>query len=126
MHRFLLVLVVSSACAAKYAPGSPPPPRGDNSHSEIERLSAEIDNAIANGKVEPLNVKPLHLEDPTCKPAATDTCNQSCTLSDSVCENADKICKLAEKLPGDTYAADKCRSATDSCKRTRESCCGCQ
>jgi hypothetical protein len=124
MQRLLLLaLVTSSACSAKTKEAVPP--RDTDSHGEIDRLASEIDTALANGKVEPLNVKPLHLDDQSCKPAATDACTQSCTLSDSVCENADKICKLADKLPGDTWASQKCQSATDSCKHTHEACCSC-
>ncbi|MFN0247261.1 MAG: hypothetical protein ACKV2T_10270 [Kofleriaceae bacterium] len=109
--------------------------------NEIDRLAKEIDDALAGAGVatlapstcemshsctaEPFGMPP-RASDPACKPPATDTCTQSCTLSDSVCANADKICTLAKQLGGaDDYANEKCQSANDSCKRTRDRCCGC-
>lgn len=129
-----------SAAPAGSAETSPSPMPGDP-HNEIDRLAAEIDTALANAgaatgqpsacatshscTAEPYGMPP-RIEDPTCKPAATDVCTQACTLSDSVCSNADKICKIAKQLGGsDDYANDKCQSGNDSCKRTREKCCGC-
>lgn len=109
--------------------------------NEIDRLSQEIDAQLANSGVatmtpaaceathactaQPYDVTP-RVEDSTCKPATTDVCTQSCTLSDSVCDNAGKICNIATQLGGaDAYANAKCQSGNDACKRTREKCCGC-
>lgn len=110
-------------------------------HDEIDALAAQIDDALVKANVppsspsaceaahsctaEPYDVKP-RIEDPTCKAPTSDTCTQSCTLSDSVCDNAGKICRIAKELGGaDSYASSKCQSANDSCKRTRETCCSC-
>ncbi len=64
--------------------------------------------------------------DASCKHSNSDTCTQSCTLSDSICTNADKICKLAAKLQGDDWAAGKCTQAKQSCDQAHESCCTCK
>ncbi len=138
-----------AACGAQKSKSSmPAPTAGEASpatmpgdpRNEIDLLAAEIDAALASAGIatlapssceathsctaEPYGLPP-RVEDPTCAAPTTDTCTQSCTLSDSVCSNADKICNLAGKLPGDDYANEKCQSANDSCKRTREKCCGC-
>lgn len=114
------------------------PMPGDR-RDEIDQLVKAIDDELARGGVatlapascgtectpEPYDVRP-RVEDPTCKAPTTDTCTQSCTLSDSVCENAGKICNIAKQLGGaDAYANEKCQSGNDACKRTREKCCDC-
>lgn len=108
---------------------------------EIDRLAAEIDAALAQAglaamqppacaaaascSAAPMSVAPI-ANDPTCKPAQTDTCTQSCTLATSICNNAERICKLAGDLGGaDAYANEKCESATSSCSTARARCCGC-
>jgi hypothetical protein len=130
-------MAAPTAGGAETSPATMP---GDP-RNEIDRLAKEIDDALAGAGVatlapaacemshsctaEPFGMPP-RVEDPTCKPSASDTCTQSCTLSDSVCANADKICNLAKQLGGaDDYANEKCQSANDSCKRTRDKCCGC-
>jgi hypothetical protein len=62
--------------------------------------------------------------DPTCKPAPSETCQTSCKLSDSICENSGKICKLAEELADDDANA-KCAKSEKTCKTSHEKCCGC-
>ena len=65
-------------------------------------------------------------EDPTCKVGASQTCTDSCNLSDSICKNADRICVLAKELGGsDAYANETCDRGNASCKASRERCCGC-
>lgn len=65
--------------------------------------------------------------DPTCKPAASDTCTSTCGFADSICENAGKICSIARDLGGhDAYANGKCASGTQSCEAARGRCCACQ
>jgi hypothetical protein len=126
--------------ASSGAPEASPTTMPNDPRNEIDALAKEIDDALANAGIatltpaaceathsctaEPYGVPP-RIEDPTCKAPTTDTCTQSCTLSDSVCSSAEKICNLARTLPGDDYANEKCQSANDSCKRTRERCCGC-
>jgi len=69
---------------------------------------------------------PLVVDDPTCKPAASDTCQDSCKLSDSICKSADRICVLAKEIGGaDAYANETCTRGNASCKASRERCCGC-
>ena len=63
--------------------------------------------------------------DTTCKPAPSETCQTSCKLSDSICDNTTKICKLAEELQPDDDAAAKCEKSTKTCKTSHEKCCGC-
>jgi hypothetical protein len=132
---------MKSAAAPSSGGAEPVSPMPGDPHNEIDRLAKAIDDELANAGVatstpascetahtcnaEPYDVKP-RVEDPTCKPASTSVCTQSCTLSDSVCDNAAKICKLATQLGGaDAYANEKCQSGNESCKRTREKCCGC-
>jgi hypothetical protein len=63
---------------------------------------------------------------PTCQPAKTQTCTDTCSLTDSICKNAGRICKLAADLGGnDAYANDKCSSGNASCEAARERCCSC-
>ena len=131
----------SSAMAPGMSGAEPSPMTMPNDpRNEIDALAKQIDDQLATAGIatmapatceashsctaEPFGLPP-RIEDPTCRPATTDTCTQSCTLSDSVCTNADKICAIARKLGDDDYATEKCQSANDSCKRTREKCCGC-
>jgi hypothetical protein len=62
---------------------------------------------------------------PSCRPAPSETCKSSCTLSDSICGNADKICRIAQDLVGDTWAQGKCAKANQTCESSRTKCCGC-
>ena len=62
--------------------------------------------------------------DPTCKPAPSETCNTSCTLSGSICKNKDRICELAKDL-GDDDSIGKCNKAEKTCKTSADKCCSC-
>lgn len=65
-------------------------------------------------------------EDPACKPAATATCSDACTLKQSICANAARICEIAAQLGGaDAYANDKCNRGTASCEAAKQRCCNC-
>jgi hypothetical protein len=64
--------------------------------------------------------------DAACHPAATQTCTDSCKLSDSICDDAKKICDLADQLPGDGWAAGKCASGNASCTDAHAHCCDCR
>ena len=46
---------------------------------------------------------------PTCVPSLRPTCQDVCSLADTICGAADEICRLAHDLPGDTWAAGRCR-----------------
>ena len=75
-----------------------------------------------------MDTKPV-TEDPrtrTCKPGGSDTCQDSCTLSDSICKNADRICTIAHQLGDhDAYANDKCVRGSQSCQASKQRCCSC-
>ena len=118
-------------------------------HDEIARLDKAIDDELAQRNLPPqvtpacasagcadasatavsMGVHPRIEGDPatqTCKPAASDTCKDSCTLSDSICGNAEKICTLAKQLgANDSYANEKCAKGTTTCKKSQERCCSC-
>jgi hypothetical protein len=53
-------------------------------------------------------------------------CTDVCNIADAICDNADAICRIADELEGDTWAADKCRSAKASCKEAKQRCCQCK
>lgn len=88
-------------------------------------LDEPTDAMVQGAPAAPMSVAPAS-EDPTCRPAATDTCKTSCSLSDSICGNAEKICKLAQDMAGDDWAANKCAKANQTCEASRAKCCGCQ
>jgi hypothetical protein len=140
---------VIAACAAggtrkaaspETAPASSGAPSvlGTDRHAEIEQLDQAIDadrmsmqlvepalGEIGQAPTHPLGAMP-HTQDPKCRPAQSDTCKTSCTLSDSICSNANKICDLASSMPGDNWAMNKCAKANKTCESSRTKCCGCQ
>lgn len=120
----------STAGAASPMPESP--------REQIEQLEAQIEASrtelgleaptepqIQSAPTQPMGAMPSS-DDPKCRPAKTETCTTSCTLSDSICGNADKICNLAKGMAGDTWAAGKCAKANTTCEASRTKCCGCQ
>ncbi len=106
---------------------------GPDSHSEISRLVDDIkahggsfaDSPTASSQATPMAEAPKST-DAACHPAPTDTCSDSCKLSDSICDDAKKICDLAATLPGDTWAAGKCDSGKTSCSDAHDKCCACR
>lgn len=137
MKRWLLCLIAGCSSAARPMATTAPAmaPTSRDPHAEIERLSAQIDQQrsqmalpapMAASAVEPMSVPITSHTDNQCHPAQTQTCTDSCSISDSICDNAKKICDLANDLAGDTWAADKCSSATQTCKSSHEKCCACQ
>jgi hypothetical protein len=112
-------------------PGEP------DARAEIEQLYAEIEKqrqglgmkepsaAALPMPAQPMSAAPKST-DTTCKPAKTDKCTQSCTFSDSICDNAKKICDIAATMDKDAWAADKCAKSTETCKTAHETCCSCQ
>jgi hypothetical protein len=111
---------------------------GGDAHGEIESLSAKIDAQRTElGLAEPAPMSagappaspmatiPLST-DASCKPAKTERCQGSCTISDSICSNASRICTLAGELAGDGWAATKCARAKQTCESAHDSCCSCQ
>jgi len=122
-------------------PGPPPVP-GDT-RAELERLDALI-TADMDVLKEPRPTPPVAAcvencaqqmggaaaaataTDPTCKPAQSETCNQSCTLKESICTNAGKICSIASDLGGkDQFANETCNRGSASCDAAKKRCCSC-
>ena len=125
--------------------GPPPMPPGGagGQRTELERLDALI-TADMDLLKEPRPAAPVGAcvencadqmggaaaaatkADPTCKPAQTETCNQSCTLKESICTNAGKICSIASDLGGkDQFANETCNRGSASCDAAKKRCCSC-
>jgi hypothetical protein len=127
----------STSPAASPEAGTPTMP-GDP-RSEIAQLEAELDAAAAQLELpaptpmaadavppaEAMATPVPRADDPACRPSPSETCQTSCTLSDSICTNATRICKLADQLAPDTWAAQRCASANERCTASRARCCGC-
>ena len=124
--------------------GQPPSMPGGDAHAQIEQLSNDIATRSQRGGL-PLpaahttpegDCKPTcmivessvapHAQDAACHPAKTTTCDDACTLSDSICDDATQICDLAKQLATDEWAAGKCSDAQASCTAAHDRCCGCQ
>lgn len=136
-----------SSAASPTTAGGADPLASSPERQEIARLDAEIDAELARHNQPPaptppcagvgcvgaaataveMGVGPRVESDPkTCKPAPSDTCKDSCTLSNSICTNAGRICELAKKLgDNDAWANEKCAKGTDSCKQSEQRCCSC-
>jgi len=147
LAAWLCLAVVACAASRKQAMteapaqagGAPSQAMPGDAHAEIEQLSQQIEqqrvqlNLPAPQAAEPMSahtsvqapVAPPHTQDATCHPAPSQTCSDSCTLSDSICGNADKICKLADGMPGDDWAAGKCSTAKQTCGDAHKRCCDC-
>ena len=132
MRAAVLVLLAGCAMNAKsagqpsQAPVMPPDP-----HAEITALEQDImakggvfTSASLTMDVQPMSTFPKSTDE-SCHPAASQTCTDSCKLSDGICDDAAKICEIAGKLPGDTWAAGKCDSGKASCGDAHKSCCAC-
>jgi hypothetical protein len=141
-----LILIVLVGCAAKRAPESAPASGSADLHAQIDALDREITDELARAHIAPPPAEPCTgaacatamsapfstpppvspaAPDARCHPAASDTCQQSCTLATSICANQDKICDLARQLPGDDWAANKCTGARASCQAAHDACCAC-
>ena len=102
---------------------------------EIERLNREIEDSIAKLSIErgaPMaDMNPASANivtpsgDPTCKPAASDSCKDVCTLGESICKNAKRICEIATEMGNDEWANGKCADGVASCDAARKRCCDC-
>jgi hypothetical protein len=147
-----LVIACASASKQSASPSAPATAGGAEPGSlggmgpldEIRTLDREIEASLTGMGVKPTPAAacaadqscaqsaPLSMgmtpavEDPTCKVGASETCQDSCKLSDSICRNADRICILAKEIGGtDAYANETCVRGNASCKASRERCCGC-
>jgi hypothetical protein len=151
-HSVTLKFLVAACCALALscapgpraiAPAAVPAEAGSAAgpmgpEEEIEQLWAQIEQdrmAATMAEPSPAMIEPLQptpmaqvpsSEDPTCKPAKTERCSQSCTLSNSICKNAGRICELSQQLTGNFKAADKCKRAKATCTQAHETCCGCK
>lgn len=140
--------IALASCGMKQKPAAAPataPPEATSGaplpgdpRAQIEELDRQIDASLVELKLDeptpdmvagapaiPMGALPSS-QDPKCRPAPTDTCKTSCTLSDSICGNADKICRLAQDMTGDSWAQNKCAKANKTCEASRAKCCGCQ
>jgi hypothetical protein len=152
--RALLAVMLGAVIAAIVACGSSAPKNSTTTHppaapdagmsptampqqqrARIDELDRQISEAFESwhearpgtagmqATVQATEVRPS--SDPTCKPAQSETCSDSCKLGNSICDNATEICKIAAELGDDAYARDKCTSGQASCKKARERCCSC-
>ena len=148
-----LLVAFAIACggaskSAQMKPEAVPPPGGGgipgDPRAEIDRLDGEITatmQKLGEARPDPAadacvdNCEPKAMsgaattataQDPTCRPASSTTCTESCNLKSSICTNAAKICEIAGKLGGaDSYANDKCNRGTSSCDAAKKRCCNC-
>jgi len=97
-------------------------------HDEIQRLSNEIEAKRAELGL-PVQATPMatapEAPQAACTRSSSETCTQTCTLSDAICSNASKICDLASKLSNDAWATQKCTDARDTCTAATKRCCDC-
>ena len=112
-------------------------------HDEITRLEAAIDAELtkrslpaaappscsgasclsAAGAIPMGSMK--RVEGPSCKAPVNDTCKDSCTMADSICQNAERICTIAKQLDNDAWANEKCVKGSESCTQSNKLCCSC-
>jgi hypothetical protein len=148
-----LCCIVLGSCAASPKRGGAPmpepareaattggaaPPMPGSKQDEINQLEQEInvsrlklalaepsDSDFPDTRPVPMGTMPVE-QSPSCKPhAKNDTCDTSCTLSNSICTNADKICRIAIDLDDD-WSRGKCAKANKTCEASKTKCCGCQ
>jgi hypothetical protein len=125
----------SKSAAPTVAPGADPMGAMSPQQEEIQRLNREIVEAASKLKITrvvPMNdMNPASANvvapsgDPTCKPAASDSCKDVCTLAESICKNAKRICEIATEMGNDEWANDKCEQGVSSCDAARKRCCDC-
>jgi hypothetical protein len=138
-----LVLVLCAACAAQKQPvvpaGRSAPPPSSDPHAEIERLSQQIDAQRSQMQLPaptpappethtpvPMTQAPSWKTDTQCHPGQSQTCADTCVVSDSICGNAKQICDIAATLANDTWAAQKCDEGKATCDQAKQKCCACQ
>jgi hypothetical protein len=148
VRQALAFVCLLAACATKQAPMTVTPAQPtqaqtaetpmmpQDSHADIDRLSKAID---ADREKLALPMPPVPSCAPQCTatpmaaavtskdchPGQSDTCQQTCTLSDAICDNAQHICTLAAQLPGDSWAAEKCDAGKSTCDAAHAKCCAC-
>lgn len=135
-RAFTAALLFVLACASQQSMTAGSPAMPGSRHDEIARYAEAIDADRAQlGLPAPAgdgapNASPMSSDvpnppAPTCARSAADTCAQTCTLSDSICDNANKICTIANQLAADDWAAKKCVDAKSTCGAATRRCCEC-
>jgi hypothetical protein len=144
VRRAWIILLVLAGCGSsqKFASTTPTALEApaDPSHAKIEQLAQQIDQQSAQMGLAPHGVAPRCPDcgaiatasvtlpwktDPQCHPGQSETCTQSCTVSDSICENSRNICQLADELKPDTWAQNKCDASKETCAASHAKCCAC-
>ncbi|HUS27087.1 MAG TPA: hypothetical protein VMZ53_01210 [Kofleriaceae bacterium] len=128
---------VASPPQSADAQGSPVPTNTMSAKDELDALFLAVErdrqvDQLPEAELDPASASTMPMAetnrspktDPTCKPAPSETCNTSCTLSGSICTNKDRICELAKDL-GDADSIGKCNKATKTCKTAADKCCSC-
>lgn len=129
-----LVASIVAACASN--PHSPPEapapasvmPGVSPEHAQIQQLWDQIDQIDRQrGSLPPSgpHAMPMAAGSAACKRDPSETCTQTCQLSDSICDNAKKICDIAQTLRDDDWAAKKCADANATCDAAAKQCCEC-
>jgi len=133
-HPAALLLLAGCAGASRPAAPMAPPTSADGTdpHAEIAKLEHDI---VARGgtftpqvsiQTDMVTMAELPKStDASCHPAASETCSDSCKVSDAICDDAKQICDIAGKLAGDAWAAGKCESGKQSCTDANKKCCSC-
>jgi hypothetical protein len=126
--------VVVVACGSAALQSRPPPTVAPQTmpsagaaspeHQQIEDLARQI--ADEHARLPERSGTPMGAgANPTCVRNASAVCTQTCELSDSICANSAKICGIADKLPGDEWAATKCKDNKATCDTAKTQCCEC-
>lgn len=133
-----LIASIIAACASSprstTAPEAPAPaqvmPSSSPEHAQIQQLADQIDRQrgtlqLSEPHATPMAAGSAVAPPPTCKRDPSETCTQTCQLSDSICDNAKKICDIAQTLRDDDWAANKCADANATCAAASKQCCEC-
>jgi hypothetical protein len=123
-----LAIACASAPRPAIAPATAMP--GESTagpHDQIQQLSNQIDTDRIQMNLpaaSPMAIAPEPVQ-AACTRSPSETCTQTCTLSDSICRNAKQICDLANQLAGDAWATQKCSDAKSTCATATKRCCEC-
>lgn len=60
-----------------------------------------------------------------CAAGASRSCQGTCRLDDSICDNAKHVCQLADQIESDGWAAEQCAKAKQACAASHAKCCAC-
>ena len=128
-----LVVLALAACGSGRSVTRPDPIEVQNKKSDISMYYGQILDWRQQDDLASL-LPPNHwyqvnaskmADRPTNAPHC-DKCDTACDLADHICAAADEICTIAGTLPGDEWAADKCRSANASCAEAKDKCNKCR